>query len=150
MSKSLKNYPDPLLVIDSNCADALRLYLINSPVVRAESLKFSENGVKEVVRGVLLPWYNNNKGFVPDIKMKAYRLYTVVPRLVTFIEELTNWYLRLNRDRIKGTSGDGQDQLYGLNVMFEVLMTMTQIMSPFTPFFAENMYQGLRRFCPLL
>ena len=81
-------------------------------------------------------------------EMKAYRLYTVVPRLVSFIEELTNWYVRLNRDRIKGTTGDSTDQLHGLNVLYEVLMTMTLIMSPFTPFFSENLYQGLRRLCP--
>lgn len=39
-------------------ADALRLYLINSPVVRAEPLRFEERGVKEVVKAVFLPWYN--------------------------------------------------------------------------------------------
>lgn len=38
-------------------------------------------------------------------EMKAYRLYTVVPRLVEFIEQLTNWYVRLNRNRLKGTEG---------------------------------------------
>lgn len=37
--------------------------------------------------------------------MKAYRLYTVVPRLVGFIEQLTNWYVRLNRNRLKGAEG---------------------------------------------
>lgn len=58
MSKSLKNYPDPSLVIDAFGADALRAYLINSPVVRGEPLRFSEGGVKEVVRTVLLPLWN--------------------------------------------------------------------------------------------
>lgn len=38
-------------------------------------------------------------------EMKAYRLYTVVPRLVDFIEQLTNWYVRLNRNRLKGSEG---------------------------------------------
>jgi isoleucyl-tRNA synthetase len=42
MSKRLKNYPDPELVINAHGADALRLYLINSPVVRAEELRFKE------------------------------------------------------------------------------------------------------------
>lgn len=41
MSKRLKNYPDPLDVVNKYGADALRLYLINSPVVRAETLRFS-------------------------------------------------------------------------------------------------------------
>jgi len=44
MSKRLKNYPDPIEVVDRTGADALRLYLINSPVVRAEPLKFVEKG----------------------------------------------------------------------------------------------------------
>ena len=58
MSKSLKNYPDPSHVIDEFGADALRAYLINSPVVRGEPLRFSEHGVREVVRTVLLPLWN--------------------------------------------------------------------------------------------
>ncbi|CAH0563614.1 unnamed protein product [Brassicogethes aeneus] len=58
MSKRKKNYPDPMDIIESYGADALRLYLINSPVVRAENLKFKEDGVREVVKDVLLPWYN--------------------------------------------------------------------------------------------
>ncbi|MCE2527845.1 MAG: isoleucine--tRNA ligase [Actinomycetia bacterium] len=58
MSKRLKNYPEPLTVLDKFGADALRAYLINSPVLRAEPLRFSEAGVKEVVRTVLLPLWN--------------------------------------------------------------------------------------------
>jgi isoleucyl-tRNA synthetase len=58
MSKSLKNYPDPTHVLDEFGADALRAYLINSPVVRADPLRFSEAGVREVVRTVLLPLWN--------------------------------------------------------------------------------------------
>ncbi|GME69585.1 unnamed protein product [[Candida] boidinii] len=61
MSKRLKNYPDPNIVLDKYGADALRLYLINSPVLRAETLKFKEEGVREVVSKVLLPWWNSYK-----------------------------------------------------------------------------------------
>ena len=63
MSKRLKNYPDPTLVMDRYGADALRLYLINSPVVRAEPLRFKEAGVKEIVAKVLLPLWNSYKFF---------------------------------------------------------------------------------------
>ena len=49
MSKRLKNYPDPSLVVNKHGADALRLYLIDSPVVRAEPLRFREDGVQSVV-----------------------------------------------------------------------------------------------------
>ncbi|GBE24954.1 isoleucine--tRNA ligase [bacterium BMS3Bbin02] len=58
MSKSLKNYPNPTGVIDEFGADALRAYLINSPVVRGEPLRFHEQGVRDVVRTVLLPYWN--------------------------------------------------------------------------------------------
>ncbi len=58
MSKRKKNYPDPAYVIDTYGADALRLFLLGSPVVRAEDLKFSEEGIKEVLRGVMLPLWN--------------------------------------------------------------------------------------------
>ena len=59
MSKRLKNYPDPMYIVETYGADALRLFLLGSPVVRAEDLKFSENGVKEVMRAVILPIWNS-------------------------------------------------------------------------------------------
>lgn len=58
MSKSLKNYPDPMDVLTAYGADALRAYLINSPLLRAEPLRFSESGVKEMTRTVILPFWN--------------------------------------------------------------------------------------------
>nr|NVI69404.1 Isoleucyl-tRNA synthetase [Cucujiformia] len=57
MSKSKKNYPDPMEVVHKYGADALRLYLITSPVVRAENLRFKEEGVRDIVKDVFLPWY---------------------------------------------------------------------------------------------
>jgi isoleucyl-tRNA synthetase len=64
MSKSKKNYPDPNEVIEKYGADALRAYLINSPLVRADPLRFTEAQVKEVVRTVLLPLQNAWSFFV--------------------------------------------------------------------------------------
>ena len=64
MSKRLKNYPDPNLMLDTYGADAIRLYMIYSPVVKAESLKFSENGVKQILRDLLIPWWNAYSFFV--------------------------------------------------------------------------------------
>jgi isoleucyl-tRNA synthetase len=63
MSKSLKNYPDPSEIFDVMGADALRAFLINSPVLRAEPLRFSSDGVAEVVRTVLLPMWNTYSFF---------------------------------------------------------------------------------------
>jgi isoleucyl-tRNA synthetase len=58
MSKSLKNYPDPNEILAQHGADALRAYLINSPLLRAEPLRFTEDGVRDVVRSVMLPLWN--------------------------------------------------------------------------------------------
>ncbi len=64
MSKRLKNYPDPMHVITTYGADALRLYMINSAVVRAENLRFSETGVRQILRDLLIPWWNAYSFFV--------------------------------------------------------------------------------------
>ena len=160
MSKRLKNYPDPEIVISAHGADALRMYLINSPVVRGEELRFREQGVKDVVRDVFLPWYNAYRFLVQVVKryeteegqriegtmahiasdnlmdqwiqaaaagllhfvnaeMKAYRLYTVVPRLLKFMDDLTNWYVKMNRNRLKGGKGSDEAQL-SIRVLFQV------------------------------
>ena len=190
MSKRLKNYPDPAGIIDAYGADALRLYMINSPVVRGETLKFSEAGVKDVVSRVMLPLWNSYqflKGQIDLVKkaeqvdftfdpkkdvtkhgsvmdqwiharcqsllqyvdqeMAAYRLYTVVPALLDMIESLTNWYIRLNRRRLKGESGL-QSTLTGLNTLFEVLYILIRALAPFTPFVADHIYLLLAPYLP--
>ncbi len=63
------------------------------------------------------------------------------------IEDLTNWYIRFNRKRLKGENGV-DDALKALNSLFEVLYILSRAMSPFTPFLTENMYQGLKAFLP--
>lgn len=187
MSKSLKNYPDPNIVLDKYGADALRLYLINSPVLKAETLKFKEEGVKEVVSKVLLPWWNSYKflegqiallkktseidfKYDPSIQsdnvmdrwilasmqslvqyihreMAVYELYAVVPRLLHFIDELTNWYIRFNRRRLKGENGV-DDCLKALNTLFEALFTFVRAMAPFTPYLSDSIYLRLKEFIP--
>ncbi|MCH9630431.1 MAG: Isoleucine--tRNA ligase [Chlamydiia bacterium] len=59
MSKRLKNYPDPNVVMDKYGADAIRLYLLHSPVVQADDLKFSEKGVEQTMRRFLIPLWNS-------------------------------------------------------------------------------------------
>ncbi|KAJ2371396.1 isoleucine--tRNA ligase, partial [Coemansia sp. RSA 2607] len=187
MSKSLKNYPDPTIILDKYGADPLRLYLINSPVVRAETLRFKEEGVKDIVSRVLLPWFNAYRFFGTQVQvlkkdtgidfmfdpssmsgnimdrwmlasvqslikfvreeMSAYRLYTVVPRLLEMIDQLTNWYVRFNRKRLKGENGT-EDTIFALNTLFEVLLTLCRLMAPFTPFLTESMYSSLKEHLP--
>ncbi|KIP04106.1 hypothetical protein PHLGIDRAFT_129718 [Phlebiopsis gigantea 11061_1 CR5-6] len=188
MSKSLKNYPDPNLVIDQYGADATRMFLVNSPIVRGDNLRFREEGVREVISRVLLPWLNAFRFFLGQValhrktglldfkynphapvsnnvmdrwilarcqsliklvreEMAAYRLYTIIPRLLELIDELTNWYIRFNRKRLKGEDGK-EDTQAAMNTLFETLFTLCRTMSSYTPFLTENVYQSLRPFIP--
>ncbi|MEK7657706.1 MAG: class I tRNA ligase family protein [Patescibacteria group bacterium] len=58
MSKRLKNYPDPMEIVGKYGADALRLYLLSSPAVRGEDLNFSEKGVDEVYKKIIMRLWN--------------------------------------------------------------------------------------------
>ncbi|KLO16958.1 isoleucine-tRNA ligase [Schizopora paradoxa] len=80
-------------------------------------------------------------------EMAAYRLYTVVTRLLDLVDELTNWYIRFNRRRLKGEDGR-EDTVQALNTLFETLFTLCRTMSSFTPFLTESIYQQLRVFIP--
>ena len=71
-------------------------------------------------------------------------MYTVVPYLVKFIDSLTNIYVRYNRKRLKGKNGR-EDTAMALATLHHVLVVLCKTMSPFTPFFTENMYQNLKK-----
>lgn len=58
---------DPSDILEQYGADALRLYLVNSPVVHAETLKFKKEGVFGVVKDVFLPWYNAYRFLVQNV-----------------------------------------------------------------------------------
>jgi isoleucyl-tRNA synthetase len=182
MSKRLKNYPDPNEVIERHGADALRAYLINSPVVRADPLRFSEAGVKEVARTVLFPlqnaWsffttYANVDGWDPktglaaapelarrpeldrwvvsvlqtlvrevNTQMEGYYLDKVVPPMLAFIDDLTNWYIRRSRRRF-WKSDDATDKASAYATLYEVLVEFSKVLAPVLPFVAERVYQHL-------
>lgn len=82
MSKSLKNYTDPNILMDKHGADAMRFYLMNSPVVEAQDLRFSDAGVEEVVKKVILPLWNTYSFFttyanIDNFEPKAGNVYYV-------------------------------------------------------------------------
>jgi isoleucyl-tRNA synthetase len=58
MSKSLRNYTDPMELINTFGADTLRLYLIHSALIKADDLRYSDDGVREVMKSILLPMWN--------------------------------------------------------------------------------------------
>ncbi len=180
MSKRLKNYTEPDTLMEKFGADALRLYMINSPLVRAEELRFSDTGVKEMVRRVLLPWHNAFKFFETyasidewkpsehlqfgenitdrwilsrlqtlirrvNEEMAEYQLYNVLPALFDFIEDLTNWYIRLNRRRF-WADGLAADKQQAYSTLYTTVKTISMLMAPFAPFLSEHIFQELRRF----
>lgn len=59
MSKRLKNYPDPMSIVDEYGSDALRLYLLSSTATKGESLKFSKSGVHDIQKDILIPLKNS-------------------------------------------------------------------------------------------
>lgn len=179
MSKRLKNYPDPVHVINRYGADALRLYMIYSPVVRAENLRFAEDGVKQLLRDLLIPWWNaysffvtyaNVDGFIeaevvtPDspnvldrwiissmetlvqdvtTAMDAYDLQKSVRPFVAFVEDLTNWYIRRSRRRFWKSQND-TDKLHAYRTLRYVLVQLSKVAAPFTPFISEAIHTNLR------
>lgn len=189
MSKRLKNYPDPNELIDQVSADAIRLFMIDSAAVKAEELKFSETGVRNIVRAVMLPLWNSVSLFVTyanadvakgqltwrpgdapqsggtvskneldrwilsdlqqllakvQTEMDAFRLYNVVPAVVEFIDDLTNWYIRRSRRRF-WKSEDDQDKNAAYATLYRVLTDFSKVLAPFLPFLAEEIHQILVR-----
>lgn len=179
MSKRLRNYTPPQDLMETFGADALRLYLINSGLVRAEEQRFSDAGVKDMVRRALLPWYNSFKffqtyaqidGWNPknhlnfgdnitdrwllsklqtlkkniEKEMEVYHLYNVVPALFVFIEDLTNWYIRLNRRRFWG-EGLGKDKCSAYSTLYTAVLELSTALAPFAPFLSEHIYLELQK-----
>lgn len=58
MSKSLRNYPDPNEMFDAHGSDAMRWYLLSSPILRGLDFSVSETGIRDTVRRVVLPFWN--------------------------------------------------------------------------------------------
>ena len=184
MSKRLKNYTPPDRLMEEYGADALRLYLITSGLVKAEDQRFSDAGVKDMVRRALLPWFNAFKFFhtyasvdgwnakenfaqsdnITDhwiisnlqtlklnisTEMENYQLYNVVPQLFKFIEDLTNWYIRLNRNRFWG-EGLNEDKCQAYSTLYTTIKELSQVMAPFAPFLSDYIYQELHQYDPSL
>jgi isoleucyl-tRNA synthetase len=180
MSKRHRNYTPPDALLDKFGSDATRLYMVNSPILRGEDLIFSDKGVLETIRAVLLPVWNAQSflttyaeadGWKPSPhlangippksshemdqwimsrlqtlvsnvhkQMESYLLYAVIPEVISFIDELTNWYIRLNRRRFWGSS-DGNFHAY--ETLYYVLVEFSKVFAPFAPFISEKIYQNL-------
>jgi isoleucyl-tRNA synthetase len=170
MSKSKKNYPDPMLIIDKYGADSLRLYLMASPVMKGENLNFTEKDVADIRRNVFVIWWNVlsfyfQAGAVKEIEkaptpkhvmdqwlmallaklvkevtasLDNYDVVKASRLLMGFVQQLSTWYVRLSRERLRSSEESRQ-------VLGHVLYRLSQLFAPLCPFFAESSYQAVRQ-----
>ena len=181
MSKSLRNYTDPVDAINQFGADAIRLFLMHSAVVKADDLKYSDDGVRDVLKSIIIPLWNsysfyvtyaNIDGITPtghlfDSKlpqnpldrwilsvtqkmvkdvtdsMESYDLSGAIDPIVSFIDQLNNWYIRRSRRRFWKSENDA-DKTEAYEALYIALKTFTQVAAPVIPFITEEIWQNLK------
>ncbi len=177
MSKKLNNYPDPMTTIDTYGADALRLYVLSSPVVTAEDLYFSEKELGSITRNTFRMLWNSYSFFTTyatidnwsssdDSKpsenildrwilselqlliqsmteeLDNYRPAQAARLITPFVDNLSNWYIRRNRKRFWKNENDS-DKYAAYQTLYTVLVDLSKLMAPFTPFISEEIYRNL-------
>ncbi len=172
MSKSIGNIIDPWLMMNKYGVDALRLwmYSVNNP---GDSKNFDEKTVDEIIKKVFNPTLNilafyelykndsvlphSNSNNVLDrwivsrlgefIKngtesLEKYKVFDSARSIRDFMNDFSTWYIRRSRDRFK--SENEQEKSDALATTNFVLLELTKYMAPFTPFFAEEVYQKIK------
>lgn len=173
MSKRLKNYPDPAYMLDRYGADAIRYYIASSQVVAGENLNFKEKDVDEIAKKYLnilknvyafYDLYRQHDDGTDTLSenvmdrwimarlaetqaeiessMEVYNLQRASRSLLPFVTDLSTWYVRRSRDRMKGDEGVAEQQ-NAVRTLRTVLEHFAKLAAPFTPFIAEEIYQGV-------
>jgi isoleucyl-tRNA synthetase len=179
MSKSLKNYPDVNEVFDRDGSDAMRWFLMSSPILRGGNLVVTEDGIRDAVRQVLLPLWSTyyfftlyanaagdgagyaaqpltpervaglpvmdryllarTRGLVADVteQLDGYDIAGACDSVRQYLDALTNWYVRTQRDRFWAEDADAFDTL---STALEVLC---RVMAPLAPLLTEEVWRGL-------
>lgn len=172
LSKSKKNYPPMDDVLNAYGADVLRLFLLTSPIVQAESARYSEDALKDTKKEFFLPLWNSVRYFVTSANLNNFTPTLDVPNtnnvldkwllarlqqtintvinnmdkylfmpasreLPLFVQDLSTWYIRRSRDRLR----DGD--MEALSTLYYVLTQFTKLIAPMVPFISENFYEIL-------
>ncbi|MBD9699594.1 isoleucine--tRNA ligase [Flavimobilis sp. GY10621] len=179
MSKSLRNYPDVSEVLDRDGSDAMRWFLMSSPILRGGNLIVTEDGIRDSVRQVLLPVWSTYyfftlyagaarggagytaKAVTPEraatlgdmdryllartgdlaravtAQLDAYDIAGACESVRDYLDALTNWYVRTQRDRFWAEDDDAFDTLW------TALETLTRVMAPLAPLLSEEVWRGL-------
>ncbi|WP_374229595.1 isoleucine--tRNA ligase [Kocuria sp. LUK] len=175
MSKSLRNYPDVTEVLDRDGADAMRWFLMSSPILRGGNLVVTEQGIRDGVRQMLLPLWNvyhffglytnaANGGAGYEARPRheaehvmdryvlavtgrlvretreafdAYDIWAAAERLRSYMDVLTNWYVRRSRDRFFA------EDTAAFDVLHTCLETVCRVAAPLLPLVTEEIWRGL-------
>jgi isoleucyl-tRNA synthetase len=190
LSKRLRNFLDPEEVFAAYGADAMRWYLLSSPVLRGNDVTIEEKGLAEPIRLVCNPIWNTwyflsmyanadglggrvrtdqtgvldryvlakTRRLVEDVTaaMDTYDLAGATGHISSFLDALTNWYVRRSRDRFwrpvnagatPSTPGVGgappDDKQDAYDTLHTVLEVLCRVAAPFLPFLTEAVYRGL-------
>lgn len=168
LSKKLQNYSEPTNLADRVGADSMRFYLLSSPVVRGEDINFSDKEVEELMRknigrlhnvlsmyemfadgtaaggdseNVLDRWITARLTELINESTAGFRNYELdkaTRPIADFIDDLSVWYLRRSRDRLKGD--DSADKKLALATLRYVLRQLARVMAPSMPFYAEYLW----------
>ncbi len=166
MSKSKNNFTDPMILINKYGIDALRFYLMSSPVMNSDDINFSDKNVEEAYRKIILIAYNslnfyencrdkengnsksaeltdkwilsrlNEFGEKTEKYFEEYNTIKACAEIKKFAEDLSTWYLRINRERIS-------EKKEAKETLRFVLDNFSKIISPILPFISEKIYQSL-------
>ncbi|EKD65728.1 MAG: hypothetical protein ACD_50C00005G0001 [uncultured bacterium] len=177
MSKNYGNYPDPKEMLKKYGGDALRLYLLATPVMNGEDILISEEQYRNQVKGMLLILWNVYNFFVTyanlakwncDLEssdltvldrwilarltelvletnknLENYNTIASIKSIESFIiNDFSTWYIRRSRDRVNINSSE-KDRNNAFSVMYGVLVTLSKLIAPITPFISEEIYRNL-------
>jgi isoleucyl-tRNA synthetase len=176
MSKSLRNYPDVSEVLDRDGSDAMRWFLMSSPILRGGNLVVTEQGIRDGVRQVILPLWNvysfftlytnaaaGGQGYDAKLRydgysdtldqyllantgdlvrnmtaqLDTYDISGACDELRSYLDMLTNWYVRRSRQRFFDESADAFDALY------TALEAVCRVAAPLLPLVSEEIWRGL-------
>ncbi len=172
MSKRLKNYPDPSLVMEKYGADALRAYLLSSPVMQSENLNFAEKGVEESLRKNIMTLWNVYRFYqtyadqyqAVELEAKNILDIWIMAKLKELSEELRaamdSYNLPkamrpvtafidelstwyLRRSRDRFKSEDESDKQDALGTIRFVFITLSKLIAPLMPYIAERLWQNV-------
>jgi isoleucyl-tRNA synthetase len=184
MSKKLKNYIEPAILINNYGADSIRLYMLQSSITTGIQLAFKEDDIKIVNKSLfqfkncvdfLVEHVTNQKHHGITFNHLAYQqttnsmdkwiilhindtIHKVVHNMNTYqfarsarqiidmIEDITNWYVKFNRDRLKGKLGDkhnNSEWVISTSVLYQVFKRYIIVLAPFAPFISQWIYSCL-------